>query len=57
MSRINTLIANLKIIRRIMNAIRQGLIKRDDDPFFSFRMKNETTRKEYLTEAEIVLFK
>jgi len=54
-SRINTLVANLKIIRCIMNdAIRQGLIKRDDDPFFSFRMKNETTHKEYLTEAELV---
>ena len=54
-NRINTVTANLKIIRRIMNdAIRQRLIKRDDDPFFSFRMKNETTHKEYLTEAELV---
>ena len=53
-NRINTVSANLKIIRRIMNdAIRQGLIKRDDDPFFSYRLKSETSQKEYLTEAEL----
>ena len=53
-NKINTVSANLKIIRRILNdAIRQGLIKRDDDPFFSYRLKNETSHKEYLTETEL----
>ena len=53
-NRINTVSANLKIVRKILNdAIRQGLIKRDDNPFFSYRLKTETSHKEYLTEAEL----
>ena len=53
-NRINTIHANLKIIRKIFNdAIREELIDYTINPFLKFQLKWENTKKEYLTDSEL----
>jgi integrase len=51
----NTITSNMKLIRRMLNdAIRQGKMNRNDYPFYSYRLKNEPTKRDYLTEDELL---
>jgi len=51
----NTITSNMKLIRRMLNdAIRQGKMNRNDYPFYSYRLKNKPTKRDYLTEEELV---
>ncbi|MEO8762564.1 MAG: site-specific integrase [Bacteroidia bacterium] len=52
----NTVVANFKLIRRIINeAIKEDIITYDKNPFLKFKLKWENTKKEFLTEEEILL--
>ena len=51
---VNTIHSNLKIIRRLFNdAIREKLIDYDCNPFLTYKLKTEKTKKEHLTEDEL----
>lgn len=51
---VNTIHSNLKIFRKLFNdAIREKLIDYDYNPFLTYKLKTEKTKKEHLTEAEI----
>ena len=51
----NTITSNMKLIRRMLNdAIRQGKMNRNDYPFYSYRLKNEPTQRDYLAEDELL---
>jgi integrase len=51
----NTITSNMKLIRRMLNdAIRQGKMNRNDYPFYSYRLKNEPTKRDYLAEDELL---
>jgi integrase/recombinase XerD len=50
----NTVVANFKLIRRIINeAIKEDIITYDKNPFLKFKLKWENTNKQFLTEEEI----
>ncbi len=50
----NTVVANFKLIRRIINeAIKEDIISYDKNPFLKFKLKWENTTKQFLTEEEI----
>ena len=50
----NTITANFKVIKRIINdAINQGKMKRADYPFYAFKLKNEPTQRAFLSEKEL----
>lgn len=50
----NTVVANFKLIRRIINeAIKEDIISYDKNPFLKFKLKWENTTKQFLTEDEI----
>lgn len=50
----NTVFANMKIIRRIVNeAIKDDVIKIDQNPFLKYKCKWENVEKAFLTEEEI----
>jgi|WetSurMetagenome_2_1015567.scaffolds.fasta_scaffold06310_3 integrase/recombinase XerD len=50
----NTIHGNLRIIRKVMNdAIREGLLSIDDNPFKTFKLKTEPTKRGYLLESEL----
>lgn len=50
----NTVVANFKLIRRIINeAIKEDIIGYDKNPFLKFKLKWENTTKQFLTEEEI----
>jgi integrase/recombinase XerD len=53
-NKVNTIHSNLKLIRTIVNnAVNEKLLKRDKNPFYSFKLKSEATERAYLTEAEL----
>jgi integrase/recombinase XerD len=53
-NKVNTIHSNLKLIRTIVNnAVNEKLIKRDKNPFYSFKLKSEPTERAYLTEPEL----
>ncbi len=55
-NRINTIHANFRIIRKIMNdAIREDLIGVECNPFLKFKLKLEKTTRDFLTEEELSL--
>jgi len=50
----NTVCANLKIIRRVINeAVKDDTITYDKNPFLKFKFKWESVKKEFLTEEEL----
>lgn len=50
----NTVVANFKLIRRIINeAIKEDIIGYEKNPFLKFKLKWENTTKQFLTEEEI----
>lgn len=50
----NTVYANMKIIRRIMNeAVKDKVIKYDENPFLWYKYKWENVEKSFLIETEI----
>ncbi len=50
----NTVFANMKIIRRIVNeAVKDKVIKFDENPFLHYKCKWEKVQKQFLVEAEI----
>ncbi len=50
----NTVYANMKIIRRIMNeAVKDKVIKYDENPFLWYKYKWENVEKNFLVETEI----
>jgi integrase/recombinase XerD len=54
-NKINTIHSNLKLIRTIVNsAVNEKLLKRDKNPFYSFKLKSEATERAYLTEPELL---
>ena len=53
-NKVNTIQANLKVIRTILNnAVNEDIIKRDKNPFYKFKLKSEPTNRSYLTEKEL----
>jgi integrase len=53
-NKVNTIQANFKMIRTIMNnAVSEDLMKRDKNPFYKFKVKSEPTSRAYLTEEEL----
>jgi integrase len=53
-NKVNTIHSNFKLIRTIFNnAVNENLVKRDKNPFYSFKLKSEETNRAYLTESEI----
>lgn len=53
-NKINTIQANFKVIRTILNnAINEDIIKRDKNPFYKFKIQSEPTNRCYLTEQEL----
>jgi len=51
----NTIHGNLKIFRKVFNdAVREGLIELNVNPFTRYKLKWEKTKKEYLTEEELL---
>ena len=52
---INTIHANLRVIRKVINdAINEDLFPFEKNPFHKFKLKLEKTTKEFLTEDEIL---
>jgi len=50
----NTVVANFKLIRRIINeAIKEDLVPYEKNPFHKFKLKWENSKKAFLTEEEI----
>lgn len=55
-NRINTINSNFRIIKRIINAaIVEDLIVDDKTPFKKFKLTTEKSKKDYLTEQELML--
>jgi integrase/recombinase XerD len=53
-NKVNTIQANFKVIRTILNnAINEDIIKRDKNPFYKFKIQSEPTNRAYLTEQEL----
>jgi site-specific recombinase XerD len=53
-NKINTIQANFKVIRTILNnAVNEDIIKRDKNPFYKFKIQSEPTNRSYLTEQEL----
>jgi len=51
---INTVHGTLKIIRKLYNdAVREGIIELEQNPFLRYKLVTEKTNKVYLTESEI----
>ncbi len=54
----NTIHGNFRIIRKLVNdAIREGLMKFDQNPFLKYPLKLEKTNRIFLTEEEISMIK
>jgi len=54
-NRVNTVHANMKIIRRILNeAMNEDLMPRTENPFLRYKLKTEATQRAYLTEDELL---
>jgi site-specific recombinase XerD len=52
----NTIHSNLKVIRRILNlAIDRGILDEKYNPFKRMKLKTEESKKDYLTEKELIL--
>lgn len=52
----NTVVANFKLIRRIINeAIKEDIIPYEKNPFHKFKLKWEPSNKHFLTEEEIAI--
>lgn len=52
---VNTIHANLRIIRKVLNdAVNEDLLPRDKNPFYKFKLKLEKTQRAYLTEEELL---
>lgn len=52
---INTIHSNLKVIRRILNlAIDRGILEDKHNPFKRMKLKTEESKKDYLTEKELL---
>ena len=50
----NTITSNMKVIRKIMNdAVNQGKLDRNHNPFYSIKLRSEPSKREYLTEEEL----
>ena len=53
-NKVNTIQSNLKTIRRVFSiAIERGIITPNDDPFRSFKIKQEKALREFLTKEEV----
>ena len=51
---VNTIYSNMKVIRKVVNdAINEDLLAVDKNPFVKYKLKQEKTIKEFLTEKEI----
>jgi integrase/recombinase XerD len=51
----NTIYSNLKVIRKVVNdAVNEDLLALDKNPFNKYKLKQEKTTKEFLTEEEIL---
>ena len=51
----NTITSNMKVIRRIVNdAVNQGKLDRNHNPFYSIKLRSEPSKREYLTEEELI---
>ena len=56
-NKVNTIHSNMKLIRTIVNnAVNEKLIKRDKNPFYTFKLKSEQTDRAFLTEVELADF-
>ena len=52
---VNTIHSNMKVIRKVVNdAINEDLLPLDKNPFIKYKLKQEKTTKEFLTENEII---
>ena len=52
----NTIYSNMKVLKKLLSdAMREGIISMDKNPFTRYQLKWEKTTREYLTEAEIGL--
>jgi len=50
----NTIHTNLKFLRKLFNdAFRRGLIEHAQNPFLKYRLKEEKTQRDYLSEQEL----
>lgn len=50
----NTIHTNMRLLRKLMNdSIREGIVKRDNNPFNYYEFKLEKTDTTYLTEEEL----
>lgn len=55
---VNTIHGNLKVIRAMVyQAIREGIMKQEKNPFFVYKLKKKKVMKEKLTEEELKAFK
>lgn len=53
-NKVNTIHANMKFIRQLFKeAVTLGNIKREQNPFLTYKLKQEKTEREYLTDQEI----
>jgi len=51
---VNTIHSNLKVIRKLINdAVKEGIIPMDKNPFYRFKLHTEKTEKSYLTDDEL----
>ncbi len=54
-NKVNTIHANMKMLRKLFNdAVREELIPYPQNPFPKFPLKTEKSKKEYLTEEELL---
>ncbi|MBY0426912.1 MAG: site-specific integrase [Cytophagales bacterium] len=52
----NTIHSSIKVIRKLFNdAVREDIISADKNPFIKFKIQRESTKKDFLSEAEMVL--
>ncbi|MDD4214228.1 MAG: site-specific integrase, partial [Bacteroidales bacterium] len=50
----NTITSNFKVIRKLINeAVNENIITRNDNPFYKIKLKNEPSKREFLTEEEL----
>lgn len=50
----NTIHSNMKIFRKFFNdAVREGIVELQDNPFLKYKLSWEKTNKSFLTEAEL----
>lgn len=51
---VNTIHSNMKFIRQLFNeAVKQKVIRADQNPFLLYKLKQEKTEREFLTDEEI----